>query len=452
MDHEIESRLPHGDNEEEEVDDRRALRLQAAEARRIAGPEGEEPNRKRLRLAGPVIEVDLDDDEAAADFEAGAAPIAITEDEASDNDDEVEFVGESRAVGANWVLRREHGPRLDQRALQALDRHLGFNNNNNLLHPPPVRVEGVRRYNTGNLPDLRDVDTTPQQGEGNDDAGNRMPLYVIRYPRGNRQRCEVCHGNISLNATTLSYRSRSVVRTIHLECTPNCRALYRPTDVGIDVIFHDAVANDEAEVDRVITTLSHLRSRRLMDRESELRRRRNNRRQQQQQQHGGGDLRIPDQAIMVGDIGRRMITFDNGLHEGILAYNWLIPGSGLQDQHVVNNMYHPSVAEALLRGHIPQRRGPPPPSIPAMMKKCTRVIIKKADIDPDTKDWRECTICLEPMKTRQAVIELPCEHRYHRGCIEKWFKTASMKDPTNVRCPLDKKSLFDMLGEPVPGA
>lgn len=52
---------------------------------------------------------------------------------------------------------------------------------------------------------------------------------------------------------------------------------------------------------------------------SELRRRRNNRRQQQQQQHGGGDLRIPDQAIMVGDIGRRMITFDNGLHEGILV-------------------------------------------------------------------------------------------------------------------------------------
>lgn len=67
--------------------------------------------------SGPVIEVDLDDEEAAAVFEAGAAPIAITEDEASDND-EVEFVGESRAVGANWVLRRDHGPRLDQRALQ----------------------------------------------------------------------------------------------------------------------------------------------------------------------------------------------------------------------------------------------------------------------------------------------------------------------------------------------
>ncbi|KAF4688591.1 hypothetical protein FOZ60_002583 [Perkinsus olseni] len=401
------------------------------------------------------IEVDLLDDE---DFEAGAAPIAITEDEASegghhsdtdhndaedDDDDDVEF---------------------------ALDRHLGFNPPVGIQDvfgapPPPVahplpnafinranrerlRAGGVRRYNGGNLPDLRDLDT-PQPGEGD------RPLYAVRYPRGNRQRCEVCRRNISLNSTVLCYRSRLMVKTVHVECAPNSRAMYRPADVGVDVIFQDAVANDEAEVDRVISTLSHLRSRRLMDREGELRRRRNNRRQ------NGGDLlldmRIPPQQQqpqpVMEDPGR-VLGFDNGLHEGLLAYNWLLPGAaavagfGPPGHHI--NMYHSSVAEALLRGRMPQR-GPPPPSIPAMLKKCTRVVIKKGDVDPDTNDFRECTICLEPMKTRQAVIELPCEHRYHRGCIEKWFKTASTKDPTNVRCPLDKKSLFEMLGEPVPG-
>ncbi|KAF4711520.1 hypothetical protein FOZ62_024807 [Perkinsus olseni] len=426
------------------------------------------------------IEVDLLDDE---DFEAGAAPIAITEDEASEgghhsdtdhndaeDDDDVEFVGETRAAGANWGLRWQHRNRLDNSALRALDRHLGFNPPVGIQDvfgapPPPVahplpnafinranrerlRAGGVRRYNGGNLPDLRDLDT-PQPGEGD------RPLYAVRYPRGNRQRCEVCRRNISLNSTALCYRSRLMVKTVHVECAPNSRAMYRPADVGIDVIFQDAVANDEAEVDRVISTLSHLRSRRLMDREGELQRRRNNRRQ------NGGDLlldmRIPPQQQqpqpVMEDPGR-VLGFDNGLHEGLLAYNWLLPGAaavagfGPPGHHI--NMYHSSVAEALLRGRMPQR-GPPPPSIPAMLKKCTRVVIKKGDVDPDTNDFRECTICLEPMKTRQAVIELPCEHRYHRGCIEKWFKTASTKDPTNVRCPLDKKSLFEMLGEPVPG-
>ncbi|ESQ34315.1 hypothetical protein EUTSA_v10009887mg [Eutrema salsugineum] len=33
----------------------------------------------------------------------------------------------------------------------------------------------------------------------------------------------------------------------------------------------------------------------------------------------------------------------------------------------------------------------------------------------------ECVICLEEWKTEETVKEMPCKHRFHGGCIEKWL-------------------------------
>ncbi|KAF8088780.1 hypothetical protein N665_0530s0035 [Sinapis alba] len=33
----------------------------------------------------------------------------------------------------------------------------------------------------------------------------------------------------------------------------------------------------------------------------------------------------------------------------------------------------------------------------------------------------ECVICLEEWKEEEIVKEMPCKHRFHGGCIEKWL-------------------------------
>ncbi|KAJ0253261.1 E3 ubiquitin-protein ligase MPSR1 [Hirschfeldia incana] len=33
----------------------------------------------------------------------------------------------------------------------------------------------------------------------------------------------------------------------------------------------------------------------------------------------------------------------------------------------------------------------------------------------------ECVICLEEWKAEETVKEMPCKHRFHGGCIEKWL-------------------------------
>ncbi|KAL9307387.1 unnamed protein product [Arabidopsis thaliana] len=33
----------------------------------------------------------------------------------------------------------------------------------------------------------------------------------------------------------------------------------------------------------------------------------------------------------------------------------------------------------------------------------------------------ECVICLEEWKSEETVKEMPCKHRFHGGCIEKWL-------------------------------
>ena len=47
---------------------------------------------------------------------------------------------------------------------------------------------------------------------------------------------------------------------------------------------------------------------------------------------------------------------------------------------------------------------------------------------------QNCCICLEPMKEGQQLRLLPCGHRYHRKCADKWLKRKAV-------CPMDKRSV-----------
>jgi len=48
----------------------------------------------------------------------------------------------------------------------------------------------------------------------------------------------------------------------------------------------------------------------------------------------------------------------------------------------------------------------------------------------------KCSICLHDVKIGQIARELPCNHVFHKTCIDKWLR----KDP---RCPLDNINMKD---------
>ncbi|KAI8867782.1 hypothetical protein GQ42DRAFT_114641, partial [Ramicandelaber brevisporus] len=36
-----------------------------------------------------------------------------------------------------------------------------------------------------------------------------------------------------------------------------------------------------------------------------------------------------------------------------------------------------------------------------------------------------CLICLDKFKVGEKIRCLPCNHRYHATCVDKWLKTSS---------------------------
>jgi hypothetical protein len=48
-------------------------------------------------------------------------------------------------------------------------------------------------------------------------------------------------------------------------------------------------------------------------------------------------------------------------------------------------------------------------------------VIKQSDIS-----CGDCPICLEPFKLRQHAKKLPCEHMFHKKCIDKWLNRSHL--------------------------
>lgn len=67
---------------------------------------------------------------------------------------------------------------------------------------------------------------------------------------------------------------------------------------------------------------------------------------------------------------------------------------------------------------------------------------------PPAPDW-VCAICLDD-SDRQAqgtvrTVQLPCGHRFHRGCIRQWLRRGK---PACPLCQWDVRQLFDQSGAP----
>ena len=54
-------------------------------------------------------------------------------------------------------------------------------------------------------------------------------------------------------------------------------------------------------------------------------------------------------------------------------------------------------------------------------------------IKTDTKD--ECSICLDTYVVNEGVRDLKCNHRFHKKCIDKWFKRS-------LNCPVCRTDAF----------
>ncbi|CAH8390895.1 unnamed protein product [Eruca vesicaria subsp. sativa] len=67
----------------------------------------------------------------------------------------------------------------------------------------------------------------------------------------------------------------------------------------------------------------------------------------------------------------------------------------------------------LLRGFLESREEGHPPASKASIDAMPVVDIDGCE--------GECVICLEEWKDEETVKEMPCKHRFHGGCIEKWL-------------------------------
>ena len=67
------------------------------------------------------------------------------------------------------------------------------------------------------------------------------------------------------------------------------------------------------------------------------------------------------------------------------------------------------------RGDTPaRRRRPAAESLAALL-----VTLPSAPLDDDLAD--DCHVCLQPMRAGEDARALPCIHRFHRECIDRWL-------------------------------
>jgi len=67
----------------------------------------------------------------------------------------------------------------------------------------------------------------------------------------------------------------------------------------------------------------------------------------------------------------------------------------------------------------------------------------KVELEPDANDEnadveRTCRICLEYYEDGEELRFLPCFHRYHKECVDRWFQMSS-------KCPICKSSVTQQL-------
>ncbi|KAL8550300.1 hypothetical protein ACS0TY_008939 [Phlomoides rotata] len=78
-----------------------------------------------------------------------------------------------------------------------------------------------------------------------------------------------------------------------------------------------------------------------------------------------------------------------------------------------------------LFGDLASRKSGPRSASKAAIDAMPTVEIAKGENDDD----EHCVVCLEEWVTCESAKEMPCKHRFHGNCIEKWLKI-------NGSCPV----------------
>lgn len=74
----------------------------------------------------------------------------------------------------------------------------------------------------------------------------------------------------------------------------------------------------------------------------------------------------------------------------------------------------------------------PKPASKASIEDMKKVVISDEDSD------KECPICLEDWEVGSEVREMPCGHKYHGGCIEKWLGVHGTCPVCRYKMPVDE--------------
>jgi hypothetical protein len=51
-----------------------------------------------------------------------------------------------------------------------------------------------------------------------------------------------------------------------------------------------------------------------------------------------------------------------------------------------------------------------------------------------------CSICCENVKSNEFLRKLPCKHKFHKKCVDKWLNNL-LKKSENTSCPLCRKNI-----------
>ncbi|KDP41209.1 hypothetical protein JCGZ_15616 [Jatropha curcas] len=78
-----------------------------------------------------------------------------------------------------------------------------------------------------------------------------------------------------------------------------------------------------------------------------------------------------------------------------------------------------------------------PPASKASIEAIPSVEIKETGGDKDS----ECVICLEEWEIGGLAKEMPCKHRFHRNCIEKWLGIHGSCPVCRYKMPVDEVEL-----------
>ncbi|KAL4384199.1 hypothetical protein GQ457_15G027960 [Hibiscus cannabinus] len=74
-------------------------------------------------------------------------------------------------------------------------------------------------------------------------------------------------------------------------------------------------------------------------------------------------------------------------------------------------------------------------SMAAAKEASIREMLKKVKVETGAED--NCTICLEELEVGSEVSRMPCCHRFHGECIEKWLKQSHSCPICRFQMPTD---------------